>query len=241
MRTPRFYTTEPLIVDTIIDSPSEIHRHAIQVLRLKAGEPLTLFNGNGGEYRCQIQTAEKRKSRILVQSFNGTSRESSLDITLAQSLIKPEKMDFCIQKSVELGVTTIQPIITDRTIVRIIPKQLEKKMQRWKGIIIAACEQSGRTSVPKLHPPLLLNSWLEKPSISQRFMMLPNASESLSEIPLKESVELLVGPEGGFTDTEESLCLNNNIQTIHFGSRILRAETAAIAGLSLLQAYSGNL
>ena len=241
MRIPRFYTTTPLVIGTTIDSPTEVHRHAIQVLRLKVGESLILFDGKEGEYLCQIQTVEKRKSRILVQSFNDICRESSLDITLVQSLIKPEKMDFCIQKSVELGVTVIQPIIADRTVVRIKANQLDKKMQRWENIIIAACEQSGRTSIPVIHPPLPLISWLEKSVTSQRFMMLPNAEKSLSDVPLQESIELLVGSEGGFTDDEEALCLSHNIQTIHFGSRILRAETAAIAGLSLLQAYSGNL
>jgi len=242
MRIPRFYTTESLVVDTIIDSPNEIHRHAIQVLRLKVGASLILFNGQGGEYSCQIQTAEKRKSSILIQSFNEVSRESSLDITLAQSLIKPEKMDFCIQKSVELGVSTIQPIIADRTVVRIKPNQLNKRLLRWQGIITAACEQSGRTHVPSIHAPIPLTDWLKVATNSQRLMMLPEATENLSTIFKEEkSTALLVGPEGGFTEKEITLCQNNNIQSINFGSRILRAETAAIAGLSLLQAYSGNL
>lgn len=242
MRIPRFYTTESLVVNTVIDSPSEIHRHAIQVLRLNVGEPLTLFNGQGGEYLCQIQSAEKRHSSILIQSFDPISRESSTPITLVQSLIKPEKMDICIQKSVELGVAVIQPIITDRTVVRIKANQLDKRMQRWKNIIIAACEQSGRNHIPIIHPPITLATWLNNTSPAQRLMMLPEAEHNLSQVlDKKQSVELLVGPEGGFTDNEITLCQNNNIKAINFGSRILRAETAALAGIALLQAYSGNL
>jgi 16S rRNA (uracil1498-N3)-methyltransferase len=240
MRVPRFYIEESLAVDDIIALPSLIHRHAIQVLRLNVGESLILFNGQGGEYYCQIQLAEKRKSSVLIQSFNDISRESRVSITLVQSLIKPEKMDFCIQKSVELGVTAIQPIIAERTVVRIKSQQLDKKIKRWEGIITAACEQSGRTKIPTIHAPIPLAQWLENPSDTQRIMMLPEATDTLPQITLKDSIELLVGPEGGFTDQEVALC-RNTTQAIQFGSRILRAETAAIAGLSLLQAYSGNL
>lgn len=242
MRIPRFYIDTNLSVGSSIELPSIIHRHAIQVLRLKAADPLILFNGKGGEYLCQIQTAEKRTSKAIIREFDSISRESSVSLTLAQSLIKPEKMDFCIQKSVELGVTIIQPIISKRTVVRIKPNQLEKKLQRWQSIIIAACEQSGRTKIPLIKPPITLEAWLNTTTDALRIMMLPEATLSLSDVFKKDqSIELLVGPEGGFTESEARLSLISNIKNISFGARILRAETAAIAGVSLLQAHSGNL
>jgi 16S rRNA (uracil1498-N3)-methyltransferase len=205
------------------------------------GDELILFNGQGGEYYCQLQRADKRHSGVMLQRFDNIDRESSLKITLVQSLIKPDKMDFCLQKSVELGVSVIQPIITERSIVRIRPQQLQKKMQRWQGIIQAACEQSGRTAIPPLLTPIPFATWLVQQTSILRLMMLPKSNTKLSIQPLSQTLELLVGPEGGFTDTEVQQCLNHNIQTIQFGARILRSETAALAGITLLQAYSDNL
>ena len=241
MRIPRFYIAAALVLEQQLALPTEIHRHAIQVLRLQCGAALILFNGQGGEYQCQIQTAEKRHSSVVVQTFHPINRESSQHITLLQSLIKPDKMDFCIQKSVELGVSAIQPLITARSVGRIRASQLDKKMQRWQGIITAACEQSGRTIIPTITAPMSLTSYLQQHSDAQRLMMLPEAEAKLSTPLSTSSTELIVGPEGGFTAAEIQLCRQHQVKAIQFGTRILRAETAALAGLSLLQAYSGNL
>ncbi len=241
MKIPRFYTEQTLEVRKVIKLPKEIHRHAIQVLRLKAEAALILFNGQGGEYLCQICHIEKRQSQVKVIKFNDINRESTTFTTLALSLIKPEKMDYAIQKSVELGVNNIQPIISERSIIRIKANQIEKKILRWKNIIIAACEQSGRTAIPTIQAPISLETHISQAAKVQRIVMLPKAKHPLSELNLENSIELFIGPEGGFTDQEIILCKKNNIQAIQFGTRILRAETAAIAGLSLLQAYSGNL
>ncbi len=241
MKTARFYIAEKLTLEQECPLPPTLHRHAINVLRLKQGDELILFNGKGGEYLCQLIQVEKRRSSVLIQEFNNIDRESSLKITLCPSLIKPDKMDFCLQKSVELGVSSIQPLITDRTIVRIRAAQLAKKIQRWQSIIIAACEQSGRTAIPRIHAPLLLDQYLSQANQSKYLMMLPEANAKLSNTLLTENIALLVGPEGGFTARETQLCLDAHVEAIQFGSRILRAETAAIAGLSLLQAFSGNL
>ena len=241
MRIPRFYIESTLQLDQHLPLPATIHRHAIQVLRLQQGAPLILFNGQGGEYQCQLHTVAKRHSSVQVNRFNPVSRESSLPITLLPSLIKPDKMDFCIQKSVELGVTAIQPLITQRSVVRIKTAQLPKKMLRWQGIISAACEQSGRTVIPPIYAPISLNTYLQYNSAAQRLMMLPEATHKLAAEDLTHATELLVGPEGGFSEAEIQQCLQHQVTAIQFGHRILRAETAAIAGLSLLQAYSGNL
>jgi 16S rRNA (uracil1498-N3)-methyltransferase len=241
MKIARFYIAKKLTLKQVLPLPTTLHRHAINVLRLKQEDELILFNGEGGEYLCRLIQVEKRRSSVLIQQFNSVNRESSLKITLCPSLIKPDKMDFCIQKNVELGVTSIQPLITDRTIVRIRSTQLAKKIQRWQGIIIAACEQSGRTVIPNIYAPLSLDQYLSKTKPSKCLMMLPEAKTKLSQASLTEDIALLVGPEGGFTPRETQLCLDAQVEAIQFGSRILRAETAAMAGVSLLQAFSGNL
>lgn len=241
MKIPRFYINSPLSVNDSIDLPKEIHRHAIQVLRLNRGEVLILFNGTGGEYIAEIQYADKRKSQVTIQSFHDINRESNLTTRLVLSLIKPDKMDFAIQKAVELGVNSIQPISSDRSVVHIKQNQIEKKLTRWKNIIISACEQSGRTAIPTIAAPITLSDYLASETANQQIIMHPEATQTISDIHLHDEIDLLVGPEGGFTDNEVALCKQHNIQTIRFGARTLRAETAAIAGLSLLQSYSNNL
>ena len=243
MRIPRFYTEQTLSLGLTLDLNKNIHRHAIQVLRLKIGENIILFNGEGGEYLAKLVLADKRKSSVEIVSFNDISRESSLKTNLALAVIKSDKMDFAIQKAVEMGVNCIQPIYTNRSIINIKTNRLDKKILHWQGVINGACEQSGRTTIPKIQPPIPLESWLAKPSSSMRLAMLPGDYPQISSlsIPSNKEVSLIVGPEGGFTDQEVELLLSSNITGIQFGSRILRAETAVIAGLSLCQQQWGDL
>lgn len=241
MKIPRFYYPENLQINKTLALSPEVHRHAIQVLRLKINEPLILFNGEGGEYLAKITRAEKRHSEVYIERFDDIDRESSLQTTLVLSLIKPDKMDFAIQKSVELGVNAIQPVITDRSVIKIKNDKQDKKLQHWQGIIIAACEQSGRTKIPTVKSPIKLDDWLQQKSDALRIMMLPTAQKRAIDLPQTQNIELLIGPEGGFTDQEEDKCLQQGLETIVFGKRVFRAETAAIAGLSVLQQRFGDL
>ncbi len=244
MKIPRFYQTTNMTIGDEIDLSPENHRHAIQVLRLKINEPLVLFNSEGGEYLASITLADKRKSRILIQSFEDTNRESPLSITLALSTIKPDKMNFAIQKAVELGISTIQPMYTKRSVINIKANRLEKKMNHWQGIIIAACEQSGRTKIPVLCEPQSLEKCLDDYSNNTCITMLPNAKKKIAELStpdIDRRIVLFVGPEGGFTDEEELQMLNYSLTAVNFGSRILRAETAVIAGITSLQLAWGDL
>lgn len=242
MRIPRFYQPEPLTVGQTLALSAVNHRHAIQVLRLKASETLIIFNGEGGEYHAQLEEVTKKYATIKLQSHDTINRESPLHITLALALIKPEKMDFALQKAVELGISAIQPLITDRSIIRIKVAQLEKKMNRWQGIIKGACEQSGRTRVPNIFEPLSLSNYLQHDSSALRLTMLPTAKQTLHDISKPaQAIELVIGPEGGFTDSEEALLQEANTTSISFGPRILRAETAALAGLATIQAAWGGL
>ncbi|MEE9446084.1 MAG: 16S rRNA (uracil(1498)-N(3))-methyltransferase [Cocleimonas sp.] len=249
MKIPRFYQNDNLeeysSSGEALTLSAVNHRHAIQVLRLKVEEKLILFNGSGGEYFAHIHTFDKRKSSVILDSFNAINRESPLSITLNLAMIKPDKMDLAIQKAVELGVNTIQPMYNERSIIKIKVNRLAKKMDHWQGIIIGACEQSGRTMLPILKQPISLEYCIDNELKSSfNVAMLPNAVDRLADLKDLEkdqSVSLFIGPEGGFTDNEEQMMLDTGVSTIKFGPRILRAETAVISGITAVQQRWGDL
>lgn len=243
MRIPRYFIDQPLELTQTLPLPVELHRHAVQVLRGKVGDPLILFNGQGGEYHATLTEVDKRQSTACISSHDDIDRESPLDIQLALALIKSDKFDLALQKSVEMGVSSIQPIIAARSVLNIKANRLEKKMQHWRGIIVSACEQSGRTRLPQLLPVIQLTEYLASSNDRINLVMLPEASNTLPSMPSPEQpVSLLVGPEGGFHNDEVSLMgANKGVHTIRFGPRVLRAETAVIAGLALCQSTWGDL
>jgi len=240
MKISRFYQATSIVVSEDLELSTENHRHAIQVLRLKVNDTLVLFNDEGGEYLATLTHIDKRKSSVRIDSFSSVNRESPLHITLALATIKSDKMDFAIQKAVELGVSVIQPMTTNRSVIKI--KRLEKKMSHWQGVIVAACEQSGRTVIPQLNEPLNFDKCL-KNATGTCITMLPNASQKITDLEpdKKNLISLFVGPEGGFTDEEEKLMMQHSFQTINFGPRILRAETAVIAGITACQIQWGDI
>ena len=244
MKIPRFYQEIDVEIGQQQVLSATNHRHAVQVLRLKANELLILFDGKSGEYLAKLSDVNKRNSSAALESFIDINRESSLNSTLILSTIKSDKMDFAIQKAVELGVTQIQPMISHRSVIKIKADRLQKKMQHWQAIMVGACEQSGRTQMPKLEEPLSLEACLTAYKDDFCIAMLPTSNEKFSELkPLapEQSVALFIGPEGGFTDEEEELMQDYEIRTVNFGSRILRAETAVIAGLTACQQQWGDL
>lgn len=246
MRVPRFYQDSEFHVGQSIALSKENHRHAAQVLRLKKNASLILFNGLGGEYSAKVKATDKRNTEISIESYDRVDRESTLKIALAIANIKQDKMDFAIQKAVELGVESIQPLDTHRSVVKLKSKRLEKKIQHWQGVVIAACEQSGRTKIPTIQTPVSLEHFLKEQvkNDSLSLVMLPESTTKLIDLkpnqPL-DSLNLLIGPEGGFTPEEERAMKGYSVQAINFGKRILRAETAAIAGLTALQQQWGDL
>lgn len=241
MRIPRFYQAESFAVGDTVALSEENFRHAIKVMRLNVDEPIIVFNGEAGEYTARIANVAKRNADINIESYDDVDRESPLNTSLVLALIKPDKMDFAIQKAVELGVNTIQPVITERSVIKLKAARMEKKLQHWQGIITAACEQSGRTRIPAIHPVINLNDYLQQSTLATRITMLPTSNKGVADISADQNIELLVGPEGGFTDAEEVMFESQTIQTINFGPRILRAETAVIAGLTTLQHLHGDV
>lgn len=243
MRVPRFYVPQPFAVGQEFTLPDTTFRHAIQVLRLGVGEPLILFNGEGGEYLAQMSNISKRSASVLIDSFAAIDTESPIHLTLVQAVIKPDKMDFALQKAVELGVNTIQPLITHRSVIRISKEQVDKKLQHWEGIVVAACEQSGRTRMPAVQAPLTLERWLETSCAGTRLILAPGDFPRINALPadLPTPIALLIGPEGGFTDEEVEACIQAGAIPVSLGSRILRTETASLAALALLQHRFGDL
>lgn len=242
MRIPRFYQNTPIHTGEELELSPENHRHAVQVLRLKIDQPLILFNGEKGEYLAKIVLIEKRTSKVLIESFDEANRESPLAISLALAMIKPDKMDFAIQKAVEMGVAAIQPLYTQRSVIKIKANRLDKKMLHWNGVIIAACEQSGRTAIPELFEPKSLDAYLKDDQTDPCISMQPGSHPKIRDLKVIDNkLSLLIGPEGGFTDDEEKSMIDAGTLPISFGSRILRAETAVIAGLTACQQSWGDL
>ena len=240
MRINRFFHRSPLKPEQTVDLDKDVSAHIHRVLRLKESQEIELFNGDGQNYQASILNSGKTVTvKILRQS--PADNESALKIHLGQAISRGERMDFTLQKAVELGVNEITPIISERVQFRMNEKRMEKKIKHWQKIIESACEQSGRAYVPTLHSAKTLDNWLTEGS-SSGFLFVPKAKMTLMEIGKQTSIRLLVGPEGGLSDQEVDLALNNPaFSAVNLGPRILRTETAALAAISILQAQSGDI
>ena len=222
-------------------TPDVCHR-LLHVLRIKVGDKLILFNGNGDDYQATITSIKKKQIIVTTQTKSSIDKESPLHIHLAQSLVKGEKMDFIIQKAVELGVNEITLLNTERSNIKISSERQEKRWQHWQSILIHACEQCGRSQLPTLHRLQDFSTYLSQVKSDHRFILDPDAKSSLPKT-IKDnhgSFTLLVGPEGGFSTTEIDLAIQQQFNPIHFGKRILRSETAAIVSIAALQTLLGD-
>lgn len=236
----RIHVPAPLAVDVRLALPEAAARHVGQVLRMHPGELIILFNGAGGEYDAVIETVEKRAVQVRVESYREIERESPLAMTLAQCVSKGERMDYTIQKAVELGVAAIVPLLSARSVVKLDGERWEKKLEHWRGVVISACEQSGRTHVPQLLPVQKLETWLGT-AAGARFVLAPGGHHRLKELAPVQAATLLVGPEGGLDDREVALAVHRGFTAIGLGPRVLRTETAGVAALAALQALWGDL
>lgn len=241
MRIPRIYQQATLATGETIELNSSASHHLTRVLRLKTSDNIILFNGEGGEYTAQLHI-ENKKTFAEITHFHDICTESPLDITLLQGISKGERMDLAIQKAVELGVNKIIPVFCQRSVVNLKNDRAEKKHQHWQGIVINACEQSGRTVLPKLESSLKLTDCLAKSIDGYKLSLAPTAQRHLNTISLNDSnkITLLIGPEGGLTDDEIMLAANKGFNGITLGPRVLRTETAALACIAALQALWGD-
>jgi 16S rRNA (uracil1498-N3)-methyltransferase len=201
-----------------------------------------LFNGDGNEYSAQLFEVAKRKVVVRVDSKISISIESPLNIHLGQGISRGDKMEWVIQKSVELGVTDITPLITERCGVKLSEERWSKKHEQWQKLAIAACEQCGRNVLPVLHAPSLFNDWINLSTNQVRLTLHPRAEKAFRHVAMPPAgARLLIGPEGGFSDQEIYQTEQNGFQTIQLGPRVLRTETAAITAIAALQAIHGDL
>ena len=231
---PRFYLPTALAPHTTLNLPDNIIRH-IHVLRLNAGDSITLFNGTGNDFAATLQTIGKRHAECHIHAQRQPENESPLAITLVQAISSGERMDFTLQKSVELGVRAIQPIISERCVVRLSGERADKRVQRWQDIVIAACEQSGRSIVPTVQPIVSFSDYLRQMPPELHLMMSLRRAQALRDIaPVPQTLRLMIGPEGGWTPAEEQAALAAGVQTITLGKRVLRTETAAMAAMQVL-------
>lgn len=238
---PRFYLNQELRAGQTIELPENVVRH-LNVLRLKAGDEAVLFNGSGKAYPAVLQSLEKRRATAEILREENANSESPIDITLVQSVSSGERMDFTLQKSVELGVRRIQPVISERCVVRLNGERADKRVQRWQEIVISACEQSGRNIVPQVLPLVSYREALQQmPSEKTKLLMSLNRAQKLNQIqPSSSGIILMIGPEGGWTNQEEQQAFDAGFQSVTLGPRVLRTETASLAAISAMQTLWGD-
>lgn len=243
MSLPRFHFPAPLAADSLVELPDSAAHHAARVLRLRAGDGLILFDGRGGEYSATLESVEKKRVVVKVHQRSDIERESALAVTLVQAVSARDRMEVTLQKAVELGVTHIIPVISQRSVVRLSGERADQRVQHWQQVVIAACEQCGRNRVPTVETLIPLTTFLQQPPVrpASRWMLTPPAQQALRTLQKPPAgVELLVGPEGGLTEEEERAAARAGFIPVRLGPRILRTETAAPALMSAVQALWGD-
>jgi 16S rRNA (uracil1498-N3)-methyltransferase len=241
MRLSRLFTDQELAPGTEVPLDAAAAHYLLRVLRLKTGDRLVLFNGDGADYAAQVTATEKRQVRVAVDSRLPGTPESPLGVTLVQAISRGERMDQSLQKATELGVCGIQPLVTERVEVRLRGARQDKRMAHWLAVVRSACEQSGRARIPELHPVATLADWLSLPVGHPRVALDPGAAKPLSALELRGGrLELLVGPEGGLSDAELRRLAAGGVTRVRMGPRVLRTETAGPAAIAVLQAIAGD-
>lgn len=258
----RFFSAENLKIGATIKLSDSAAAHATRVLRLEISDELVLFNGDGHDYSCAITNIKKNETLVIVKNFVKMSNESPLNITLLQGISSGDRMDYTIQKAVELGVKNIVPINTTRSVVKLSSERAEKRLAHWQSVVHAACEQSGRAFVPTVFAPVQISIWLQgtinlksshadagdanlittkNTNIKTRILLNPIGAIKLSELEKPTgNIELLIGAEGGLCQAEIDLAIANGFQSVVIGPRVLRTETAALTAIAAMQTLWGD-
>lgn len=242
---PRFHCPDPIKAGRPVALPAQAAHHALRVLRLRPGDEVMLFDGRGGEWAGHLAEAGRggKEIQVLLADWREVEREAPLSLTLAQALPAADKMDWVVQKAVELGVAAMQPLQASRSVVRLSGERAEKRLLHWRQIMISACEQCGRNRVPVLSPLLDLPHYLALPRAENetRLLLSPHQGVRLSTLPRPDgAVTLLVGPEGGLTQEEERAAQSTGFQAVALGPRVLRTETAGLAAIAAIMALWGD-
>jgi 16S rRNA (uracil1498-N3)-methyltransferase len=248
MSNSRFFIPESLQIGATVKLSDNAAAHATRVLRLEISDEIVLFNGDGHDYICAICSIKKSETLVIVKSFVKITNESLLNITLLQGISSGDRMDYTIQKAVELGVTAIVPIVTTRSVVKLTNERAEKRLAHWQSVVYAACEQSGRAFIPQVAAPVTLSAWLQAnihgPSGASpvtRILLNPIGAMRLAELPKPTgNIELLIGAEGGLSQAEIDTAFSQGFQSVVLGARILRTETAALTAIAAMQTLWGD-
>jgi 16S rRNA (uracil1498-N3)-methyltransferase len=243
MRLNRVYVTCRLDAGSRATLAGSAASHVARVLRLGAGDSLTLFDGKGGEHSARIEALGRDTVTVTVLGANAIERESPLSLTLAQGISRGERMDWVVQKATELGVTRIVPLLTLRSVVRLDAGQARKKTEHWQAVAVAACEQCGRNRLPVVQDPEELRPFLaELPPGTTGLLLSPAGEVRLPDLPVKTAaITVLIGPEGGLAPEEQQAAISAGFTPARLGPRVLRTETAAVAALAVIQARLGDL
>ncbi|MBH1930475.1 16S rRNA (uracil(1498)-N(3))-methyltransferase [Serratia rubidaea] len=242
MRIPRIYHPEPLSSHSEVALCEDAANHVGRVLRMSQGQALQLFDGSNQVFDAEITQADKKSVRVRVGEGRLEDRESPLNLHLGQVISRGDKMEFTIQKSIELGANTITPLFSERCGVSLSGERLAKKLQQWQKIAIAACEQCGRNRVPQVRPAMALETWCAEQDDSLKLNLHPRASHSINTLPLPVNhVRLLIGPEGGLSADEIAMTSGHGFTDILLGPRVLRTETTALTAITALQVRFGDL
>lgn len=239
--TPRLYVDAPLAPGDRLELPEATAHHAVRALRLREGEAVVVFNGRGGEYAARIVRVAKASVAVELGAFTETERESPLAVTLVQGLSSGDRMDHTVQKSVELGVRSIQPVAAEKSVLRLAGERAAARRAHWQRIAIAACEQCGRNRVPEVLPVVPLARYLA-PEGALKLVLAPDAAMGLRQALSAASPEIVlaVGPEAGFSEMEEAQLVADGFRPVSLGPRILRTESAAPAALAALNVLAGD-
>jgi len=230
----------------VLSLPAPQSHHVVHVLRMAAGGRLTLFNGDGAEYEAIVTRVAKGSVWTRVENAQPVNRESPLQVTLVQGIARGERMDYTVQKAVELGVARIEPVLTGRGVVRLDAARARQKASHWQAIAVGACEQCGRNRVPEIAPVMSFDQWLAHRRAGAHaapgLLLDPEAAQSLRALPAPAgAVTLLAGPEGGLTGSERRAALAGGFVGVRLGPRVLRTETAALAALAAMLTLWGDL
>lgn len=240
---PRFYCPQPLAEGALVELPEAIARH-LQVLRMVPGAALDLFDGRGGVYRASLVSLDKKRAAASVGRHDPVDAELPFALTLAQGLPEGGKMDWIVEKAVELGAHALQPLAAQRSVVRLAGERADKRRAHWEAIVAAASEQCGRNRLAQVAPVDSFERWIAAPASATRILLSPRGTQSLAAWAARnaaQDVVLMVGPEGGFSNEEEELALAHGALALTMGPRVLRTETAGLSALAALAALWGGM
>jgi len=245
MRASRIYTQASLAVDCVVSLDGSTGHYLARVLRTSEGDQVVLFNGDGFDYQATVTKVDRQSVSVQVSGATQRLTESPLRVTLVQAIGRGERMDFTLQKATELGVYAIQPLLSERVGIKLDEKRQSKRVAHWQGVVVSACEQSGRSVIPQVFEPLTVSAWLEKNAAQasplMNLILDPEAGTSLvSAIDQMQDLAILIGPEGGFSQQGLDQVESNGGIAASLGPRVLRTETAGPAAIAVLQATAGD-